>query len=89
MRVTRTALRSTGIPEDGYIAYETGYMNDGPFHGELAPMQVRRSAPQPAARSRRPPLVPFAPPLPPPCRGYPPPVWSKRGGIGSNIRPRG
>mmetsp|Transcript_61620 Transcript_61620/g.165562 ORF Transcript_61620/g.165562 Transcript_61620/m.165562 type:complete len:300 (-) Transcript_61620:190-1089(-) len=30
---------STGIPEDGYIAYETGYMNDGPFHGELAPMQ--------------------------------------------------
>ena len=32
--------RSTGIPEDGYIAYETGYMNDGPFHGELAPMQA-------------------------------------------------
>ena len=31
---------STGIPEDGYIAYETGYMDDGPFHGELAPMQV-------------------------------------------------
>jgi hypothetical protein len=30
---------STGIPEDGYIAYETGYANDGPFHGELAPMQ--------------------------------------------------
>ena len=37
---------STGIPEDGYIAYETGYMDDGPFHGELAPMQVpRRAAP--------------------------------------------
>ena len=31
---------STGIPEDGYIAYETGYADDGPFHGELAPMQV-------------------------------------------------
>ena len=30
---------STGIPEDGYIAYETGYADDGPFHGELAPMQ--------------------------------------------------
>ena len=30
---------STGIPEDGYIAYETGWADDGPFHGELAPMQ--------------------------------------------------
>ena len=31
---------STGIPLDGYLAYETGWANDGPFHGELAPMQV-------------------------------------------------
>jgi hypothetical protein len=30
---------ATGIPEDGYLAYETGWGNDGPFHGELAPMQ--------------------------------------------------
>ena len=30
---------STGIPLDGYLAYETGWANDGPFHGELAPMQ--------------------------------------------------
>merc|ERR1740117_2647577 len=30
---------STGVPMDGYLAYETGYANDGPFHGELAPMQ--------------------------------------------------
>jgi hypothetical protein len=30
---------STGIPMDGYLAYETGWANDGPFHGELAPMQ--------------------------------------------------
>jgi len=30
---------STGIPLDGYLAYETGYANDGPFHGELAPIQ--------------------------------------------------
>ena len=22
-----------------YLAYETGWANDGPFHGELAPMQ--------------------------------------------------
>mmetsp|Transcript_3537 Transcript_3537/g.7150 ORF Transcript_3537/g.7150 Transcript_3537/m.7150 type:complete len:289 (+) Transcript_3537:14-880(+) len=29
----------TGIPLDGYLAYETGWANDGPFHGELAPMQ--------------------------------------------------
>ena len=32
---------STGIPLDGYLAYEKGWANDGPFHGELAPMQVR------------------------------------------------
>lgn len=31
---------STGIPLDGYLAYEKGWANDGPFHGELAPMQV-------------------------------------------------
>jgi len=45
---------STGIPEDGYIAYETGYMNDGPFHGELAPMQeagIASKARRPAALS--------------------------------------
>jgi len=30
---------STGIPLDGYLAYETGWANDGPFHGELAPIQ--------------------------------------------------
>jgi hypothetical protein len=30
---------STGIPMDGYLAYETGWANDGPFHGELAPIQ--------------------------------------------------
>jgi len=30
---------STGIPLDGYVAYETGWANDGPYHGELAPMQ--------------------------------------------------
>lgn len=30
---------STGIPLDGYLAYEKGWANDGPFHGELAPMQ--------------------------------------------------
>ncbi len=29
---------STGIPEDGYIAYETGY-GQQPYHGEIAPMQ--------------------------------------------------
>jgi len=34
---------STGIPLDGYLAYETGWANDGPFHGELAPMQVDRA----------------------------------------------
>jgi hypothetical protein len=33
---------STGIPLDGYLAYETGWANDGPFHGELAPIQVRQ-----------------------------------------------
>lgn len=27
------------MPLDGYLAYETGWANDGPFHGELAPMQ--------------------------------------------------
>ena len=30
---------ATGIPMDGYLAYETGWANDGPFHGELAPLQ--------------------------------------------------
>jgi len=30
---------STGTPLDGYLAYETGWANDGPFHGELPPMQ--------------------------------------------------
>jgi hypothetical protein len=40
---------STGIPLDGYLAYETGWANDGPFHGELAPMQVRVSTAPAAA----------------------------------------
>ena len=35
---------STGIPLDGYLAYETGWANDGPFHGELAPMQVAHAS---------------------------------------------
>mmetsp|Transcript_38441 Transcript_38441/g.75077 ORF Transcript_38441/g.75077 Transcript_38441/m.75077 type:complete len:329 (+) Transcript_38441:25-1011(+) len=30
---------STGIPEDGYVAFETGYGADGPYHGLVAPMQ--------------------------------------------------
>ena len=30
---------ATGIPMDGYLAYETGWANSGPFHGELAPLQ--------------------------------------------------
>ena len=30
---------ATGIPMDGYLAYETGWANNGPFHGELAPLQ--------------------------------------------------
>jgi hypothetical protein len=29
---------STGIPEDGYLAYETGW-GQQPYHGEIAPMQ--------------------------------------------------
>jgi hypothetical protein len=35
---------STGIPEDGYLAFETGWSNDGPYHGMIAPMQVLASA---------------------------------------------
>ena len=30
---------STGLPEDGYVAFETGYGNDGPYHGLILPMQ--------------------------------------------------
>eukprot|EP00282_Hemiselmis_andersenii_P016821 CAMPEP_0114147132 /NCGR_PEP_ID=MMETSP0043_2-20121206/20928_1 /TAXON_ID=464988 /ORGANISM="Hemiselmis andersenii, Strain CCMP644" /LENGTH=314 /DNA_ID=CAMNT_0001241619 /DNA_START=6 /DNA_END=950 /DNA_ORIENTATION=- len=30
---------STGIPEDGYVAFETGHADDGPYHGLIAPMQ--------------------------------------------------
>jgi len=47
---------STGIPLDGYLAYETGWANDGPFHGELAPMQEAGIADkaQPQALNYRP-----------------------------------
>ncbi len=32
---------STGIPMDGYLAFETGHGTQ-PYHGTYAPMQVRR-----------------------------------------------
>jgi len=41
----------TGIPLDGYLAYETGWANDGPFHGELAPMQEAGIAKAPHPQS--------------------------------------
>lgn len=30
---------STGLPEDGYVAFETGWSGDGPYHGLVLPMQ--------------------------------------------------
>ncbi|KAJ1494389.1 hypothetical protein T484DRAFT_1741466 [Baffinella frigidus] len=44
---------STGIQQDGYIAYETGWANDGPFHGELAPLQEAGIAKSPVAQTLR------------------------------------
>ena len=42
---------STGVPLDGYLAYETGWGNDGPFHGELAPLQEAGIAKSPVAQT--------------------------------------
>ena len=44
---------STGVPLDGYLAYETGWGNDGPFHGELAPLQEAGIAKSPVAQTLR------------------------------------
>jgi len=44
---------STGIQQDGYIAYETGWANDGPFHGEQAPLQEAGIAKSPVAQNLR------------------------------------
>jgi hypothetical protein len=41
----------TGIPMDGYLAYETGWANDGPFHGETAPLQEAGIAKSPAVQT--------------------------------------
>lgn len=37
----------------GYIAYETGWANDGPFHGEQAPLQEAGIAKSPVAQNLR------------------------------------
>jgi len=42
---------ATGIPLDGYLAYETGWGNDGPFHGELAPLQEAGVAKSPSVQT--------------------------------------
>ena len=45
VRARDRAGRERGCPEDGYIAYGTGYANDGLFNGEFPPMQADSESP--------------------------------------------